>query len=44
MTSFDSELRELIQKWRDMPGVTREDLLNDLMNAIEALDDEDDDE
>ena len=39
MISFDSELKELITRWKDQ-GMTDEDLISGLMDAIEELEDE----
>jgi len=40
---FPTELRELIDKWRDEPGVSDEDLVGHLMDAIDDLQEDDDD-
>ena len=37
MNTFAQELKELIEKHRDMPGTVLADLVDDLENAVEAL-------
>ena len=37
MNNFAEELKELIDKWQGLLGTTREDIVNDLMDAIEEL-------
>ena len=37
MNSFAEELQELIERWEGFIGTTREDIVNDLMDAIEKL-------
>jgi hypothetical protein len=44
MNDFATELKELIDRHLDRPGVTAEDIIGDLMDAIERVDEEDDDE
>lgn len=40
MNDFADELKELIDKWREHPGTSDEDIVNGLMDAIEELDPE----
>ena len=35
--NFESELRDLIDKWDGLLGTTREDIINILMDAIEEM-------
>jgi hypothetical protein len=46
MNDFATELRELIEKWRDHPGTSEDDILNALIDAEEMVmqGDDDDDE
>jgi hypothetical protein len=37
MNNFDEELRELITKWRDHPGVALEEIIDTLEAAVEEL-------
>ncbi len=37
MNTFESELKELIARHRDMPGTILADLVDDLESAVEAL-------
>lgn len=43
MNDFAAELRELIDKWRDHPGTSLDDMINALIDATEELDSDDDD-
>ena len=42
MNEFAIELQELIDKWRDHPGTTDEEIVGWLMDAIDDLTGEDD--
>lgn len=42
MNDFVVELRELIDKWREHPGTSEEDIILALAEAIEELDPDDD--
>jgi len=37
MNDFSSELRDLIDKWRDMSGYSLPDIVDELEDAAEAL-------
>ena len=37
MNNFAEELKELIDKWRDHPGVVLADIVDDLESAVEKL-------
>ena len=41
MNDFATELKELIDRHLDRPGVAVEDIISDLMDAIERLEDND---
>ncbi len=43
MNNFAEELQELIEKWQGLLGTTQEDILDDLMDAVEKLAPNDDD-
>jgi hypothetical protein len=44
MNDFASELKELIDKWRDHPGTDLDDIIAALIDATEELDPSDDDD
>jgi uncharacterized protein (DUF433 family) len=37
MNNFDIELQELIDRWRDYPAVTLEEIIDALNTAVEKL-------
>ena len=37
MNDFSSELRDLIDKWRDTPGYALPDIIDELEDAVEQL-------
>lgn len=37
MNDFADELRELIDKWREHPGTSDEDIIADLIEAVEYV-------
>ena len=44
MNDLASELKELIERWKDHPGTDETDILNALMDAVEELAPDDDDD
>lgn len=37
MSAFAEELRELIDKWRDLLGLSDEDIVDELMDQVEEF-------
>jgi hypothetical protein len=42
VNDFAAELKELIDKWRDHPGTSDEDIVNALMDVLDELAPDDD--